>query len=291
MDIPSNWISEAKLAAAIGIAQKDRSKFHRNVLNWRHHGLLPEHYDGLLVPQVRPLEPGPGNEAVYPPITIPIVCRIDELRRESPRDMDDWLWTLWLERYPIDIIKWCRQRLRAHNEAVSSKDVRRLAEDATRKPAKRSDARRTFYRRLKAQGWFALMAWAVNVALGARGAQSVFDPASPPRAALAKLVAPVADPSSVRDKLVGSGIEHMGLRRLLAVLDEANETELERVRVDCRAWSRAGERRDLVGFILSVMWRKPDVRAVILAGLIALRRSPDHQGSLAAALGISEPAQ
>jgi hypothetical protein len=201
--------------------------------------------------------------------------------------MDEWLWQLWLEAFPVDIKKWCRERLLDHAEPISGIAQKRLVEAATRKPAKRSDARLTFYRRLKAQGWFALMTWAVNVAIGARGMQSLFDPASPPLTALAKLVEPIAGHSSVRDNLVGSGIEDMGISRLLAVLDQADATELERVR---RAWSRAGERRDLVGFILSVMWRKPDVRALILPGLIALRRSPDHQGSLAAALGISDPA-
>jgi hypothetical protein len=287
MDIPADWIPEAELAAAISVFDGDRSKFHRNLLNWRHHGLLPDCYDGLPVPMVRPLGVGPGNEAVYPPVTIAMVRRIDELRRQSPRDMDEWLWQLWLDAYPIDIIKWCRERLLGHAEMISDIDQKRLVEAATRKPAKRSDGRRTFYRRLKARGWFALMTWAVNVAIGARGTQSLFDPASPPLAALANLVEPIADHSSARDRLVGSGIEDMALVRLFAVLDEANATELERVRVDCCAWSRAAEKHDLVGFILSRIWRKPDVRAVILPGLIALRRSPDHQGSLAAGLGIS----
>jgi hypothetical protein len=135
------------------------------------------------------------------------------------------------------------------------------------------------------------MTWAVNVAIGRLGGQSMFDPASPPRAALAKLVAPVADPSSVHERLVGSGIEDMSVGRLLAILDQAEAVEIERARKDCLAWSRAGERRDFVGFVLSAIWRKPDVRAVILPGLIVLRRSPDHQENLAAALGISEPAQ
>jgi len=291
MNIPADWISEAELATAVGVSDGDQSKFHRNLLNWRHHGLLPECYDGLSVPMVRPLGIGPGNEAVYPPLTIAMVRRIDELRRQSPRDMDEWLWQLWLDAYPIDIIKWCRERLLGHAEIISNVDQKRLVEAATRKPAKRSDARRTFYRRLKAQGWFALMTWAVNVAISARGTQSLFDPTSPPRTALAKLVEPIADHSSVRDKLVGSGIEDMGVGRLLAILDEADATELARVRVDCCAWSRAAERRGLVGFILSRIWRKIDVRAVILPGLIVLRRSPDHQGSLAAGLGISEPDQ
>ena len=290
MDIPADWISEAKLAEKIGVADEDRRKFHRNLLNWRHNGVLPQSYDGLPVPMIRNLGFGIGNEPFYPPVVLPMVRRINELRQET-HDMDEWRWRLWLERYPIDIVKWCRKRLLAHAEAISRIDGKHLAESATRKPAKRSDGRRSFYSRLKAQLWVALMTWAVNVALGRLGGQSVFDPASPPRAALAKLVAPVADPSSVRERLVGSGIEDMSVNRLLAILDQAEAVEIERARKDCLAWSRAGERRDFVGFVLSAIWRKPDVRAVILPGLIALRRSPDHQENLAAALGISEPAQ
>jgi hypothetical protein len=276
MEIPADWISEAELVAAIDVS-------HRNLLNWRHHGLLP-------TPMIRHLGVGVGNQAFYPPITIAMVRRINELRRQT-RDIDEWRWQLWLDAYPIDIIKWCRQRLLTYAEVISKIDEKRFVETATRKPAKRSDPRRTFYRRLKAQGWPALMTWAVNVAIGARPPQSLFDPASSPLAALARLLEPFSCRSSPRDALVGSPTEDAGVRRLMAVLDEVDAAELERVREDCRALSRAAERRDLLGFILSQMWRRPDVRAVLLPGLVALRRSPDHQGSLAAALGISNPAQ
>jgi hypothetical protein len=61
MDIPADWISESELAAVLGVSHAKRSKFHRNLLNWRHHGLLPECYDGLPVPMVRPLRIGPGT--------------------------------------------------------------------------------------------------------------------------------------------------------------------------------------------------------------------------------------
>jgi hypothetical protein len=276
MEIPADWISEAELAAAVDVS-------HRNLLNWRHHGLLP-------TPMIRHLGVGVGNQAFYPPITIAMIRRINALRRQT-RDMGEWRWQLWLEAYPIDIIKWCRQCLLTYVEVISEIDEKRFVEAATRKPAKRSDPRRTFYRRLKAQGWFALMTWAINVAIGARPPQSLFDPVSSPLASLARLLGPFASGLSPRDRLVGSPIEGAGVRQLLAVLDEAEATELEKVREDCRALSRAAERRDLLGFILSQMWRRPDVRAVFLAGLVALRRSPDHQGSLAAALGISEPTQ
>jgi hypothetical protein len=71
------------------------------------------------------------------------------------------------------------------------------------------------------------------------------------------------------------------------VLDNHSTSELERLRIDLFAFSRAGERRNLVGFILSRMWKKHKLRALLVPGLILLRRSPDHQGDLAVALGLS----
>ena len=183
MDIPADWISEAELVAVIDVS-------HRNLLNWRHHGLLP-------TPMIRHLGVGVGNQAFYPPITIAMVRRINELRRQT-RDIDEWRWRLWLDAYPIDIVKWCRQRLLTYAEVIFDIGEKRFVETATRKPAKRSDPRRTFYRRLKAQGWPALMTWAVNVAIGARPPQSLFDPASSPLAALARLLEPLAYRSSPR---------------------------------------------------------------------------------------------
>jgi hypothetical protein len=35
MDIPAGWISETKLRGAIGVVDEDKSKFHRNLVNWR----------------------------------------------------------------------------------------------------------------------------------------------------------------------------------------------------------------------------------------------------------------
>lgn len=81
MNIPADWISEARLAQETGVPDEEeaRRKFHRNLENWRRHEralypqietkaivrLLPKSYDGLPVPSVRPLGVGngPGNEA------------------------------------------------------------------------------------------------------------------------------------------------------------------------------------------------------------------------------------
>lgn len=160
-------------------------------------------------------------------------------------------------------------------------EAKELADEATRKPRKRSDPRRSFYRRLFARGWVSLMTWTLNVALGARPPESLFDPKSPPRAALARIFGHGTDPAIIGDGLAGSQIEDMGLPRLLAVLDEKiDEDELKKVREDCWVLSHSGKVGTLIGKILAAMWRWIPCRAIVLPGLIILHRSPDHQDGL-----------
>jgi hypothetical protein len=226
----------------------------------------------------------------------------------------------WLDGYPAPYIEWCRELLcswlKPYTVATwadlpptgSSLDDARIVEDTgqvalwdgvqwtngtsrlrylvTRQP-KRSDPRQSFYRWLTWKLWFPLMEWAIQVGLGQRIQESVHDPISPSRDAVAKLLAPMIEASSVRDGLAGSGIEDMRIRTLLEVVDNPSTSERERVRMDLLALSRAGELHNLVGFILSRMWKKHRLRALFVPGLILLRRSPDHQGDLAMALGLS----
>ena len=160
----------------------------------------------------------------------------------------------------------------------------RLRHEVTRRP-KRSDPRQRFYRWLTWKLWFPLMEWAMQVGLGQRIQESVHDPISPPRDAVARLLAPTIEASSVRDGLWG-GIEDIRIRTLVEVLDNHSTSERERVRMDFLAFSRAGELHNLVGFILSRMWKMHFLRALFVPGLILLRRSPDHQDDLAMALGL-----
>lgn len=283
MDSPADWISETELAAATGAV--DRKRFHRNLLNWRHRGLLPERYHGILVADaIRHLGFGVGNEACYPPVYLPIVRRINELRRQS-KDMDEWRWQLWLDGYPVDIIGWCRGRLELLAGALAAELAKfgenRIAYDATRTPTKRANPLRIIYRVLRTKGWHAMIAWAVAVAIGARSAASFFDPARSPLAIL----------TGEKDVTAAQILENMAIDALLAVLDAANEAELERVREDCRVIARPSNSWSLARLILTAVWRRIDTRAVLLPGLIAIRSSPGHQGSLADALGETEVAR
>jgi hypothetical protein len=280
-DVPEGWVSEAELAAVTGVGttEEDRHRFHRNLLNWRHHGLLPQCYAGHKVPFIVPLGFGVGNEAFYPPITIAMVRRINELRQHS-KNMDKWLWQLWLERYLVDIIEWCRRRL-IKLQPLASMTAKELVDEATRKPGWRSDPRRSYYRRLMARGWLALMTWAVNVAIGARPPESLHDPVSPPRSALARLFGLSTDPSIVGAGVAGSQIEDMSITRLLAVLnEEIGVDELEKVREDCWVLSHSYKVRTLPGRVLAAMWGRLNCRAGLLPALVILHRSPDHQATL-----------
>jgi hypothetical protein len=319
MTIPEDWRSLTELTVAIGVPEEDRSKFHRNLQNWQYYSVLPRRYDGMEVPQVDNLG-RIDSEPFYPPVFIPMLDHLNKLREQYPKDMDEWRCRLWLDGYPAPYIEWCRELLcswmNAYTVAAwadlsptgSSPDDGRIVEDTgqvalwdgvqwtdgknrlrdvvTRRP-KRSDPRQSFYRRLTWKLWFPLMEWAVQVGLGQRIQESVHGPISPPRDALAKLLASMIEASSVRDSLAGSGIEDRRIRTLVEVVDNHSTSERERVRMDLLAFSRAGELHNLVGFILSRMWKWHGVRALLVPGLILLRRSPDHQGDLATALGLS----
>ena len=279
MEIPDGWISESDLRAGIGVTDEDRDAFHRNLVNWRYHWLLPQRCDGFPVPAIRPLGFAVGNEAFYPAITVEMVRRINEQRQHS-KNMEKWLWQLWLDGYPVDIIEWCRTRL-SKIRPVVEKDAKELVDFATRKPAKRSDPRRSFYRRLMARGWLGLMTWTVHIAIGKRPPESIFDPHSPPRSALARIFGIGTEPLAIRAGLDDSGIEELSIARLLAVLDEDIAAgELHKVREDCWVLSRLPKAQTLIGKIFAAVGRSPSCRAGLLPALILLHRSPDHQDTL-----------
>jgi hypothetical protein len=282
MKIPADWISETELAVARGVADKDRSKFHRNLLNWRHHDILPDSYDGLPVPMLDYRGGRTGAEAYYPRVFIPLTWAIDQLRVWSA-DMNEWRLLLWLNRYPVPFIEWCRKRILPFAkicDEISTADVNQAVVDLTRTPEKRSDPRRIIYRALKSKLLVPFMTWIAHVAVGQRMPQSIFDLKSPLPTAFAKLTKFSINASSFSIGLAGSGIEDMGYVRLLDALDHHTPSEREQLRIDCLALTRAG-------ILQSRLLRRGAVRAVLVAGLILLRRSPDHQGDLATALGLS----
>ena len=97
--IPRRWISLDRVLAESGIG-----KDTLNNLRQRYRYVIPR-------PLVVPLATGRGGAAFYPPETITIIRRLQELRQEKIRDPEDCLWRLWLEGHPVDIRGWAAVRL------------------------------------------------------------------------------------------------------------------------------------------------------------------------------------
>jgi hypothetical protein len=291
MDIPADWISEASVIAATGTS-------HRNLLNWRHNGLLPE-------AKVRHLGRGMGTETFCPPVTIPMVRRINELRGRE-RNKEAWRWALWLDPadYPIDIVAWCKNRLgEPKAAAIAQIELKALQSTVTRKPG-RSDPRRAIFRLLNTTLWYALMKWAAAVAARREPIPSLYDPHSPALEALGKagnlsIAAPLG--KTPLDLLPEPGsefsIEEFSPKDVLA---SATDGEIERAREDWRSLARIAELLEmgesiclggnqqairarysanpppLIAWPLAA-WRDFGARAILLPGLIAVRRMPGNQ--------------
>jgi hypothetical protein len=52
-----------------------------------------------------------GFESYYPSESIGTIKRLRELRADSPRNFDEWLWRLWLEGHEVDVRAWAREHL------------------------------------------------------------------------------------------------------------------------------------------------------------------------------------
>jgi hypothetical protein len=92
---PSGWISRERLLVETGIGE-------RRLAGWAEQlGLRT-----CLMSRGRG-----GFESYYPSESIGTIKRLLELRADSPRNFDEWVWRLWLEGREVDIRAWLRKHL------------------------------------------------------------------------------------------------------------------------------------------------------------------------------------
>jgi hypothetical protein len=285
----NDWISEQELRAETGISR-------RNLERWRQQGILP-------VPTRRFSGRGTGSTSVYPPITVPMVRRLDELRQQSPHDVDGWTWALWLDGFPIDIRKWCDDHL-----AHAAQEIARLGnQDALQatfdrlstETASRAGARRPLVGRLSSRQERSLWSWVADVMSGPASAKSLYDLASPSFEALKRAAGFVGDWPAPDTEL---HVEDLSLTTLRIILREATPTEMEQARQDWWILERLAKAVEAVDWrsvrkhlgvergrsaqpvapidFLVRLWRNPKHRAALLPGLIHIRRSRDHSRRL-----------
>jgi len=304
---PEGWLDEAELVAATGIN-------HWNLVRWRGKGLV-----------VKPINPrlgfAVGTASYYPPIAVPMIKRLDELR-QSTRNPDQWLWRLWFEDFPADIRLWTDDRLAAEQKNLAPiRNDRDLETIISAIPAPgRKDPHRLIYKpfnrtsdRHKGDHPKSLMFWAAAVAAGIDLPASLYDPMPPLLKILKKAGGLPDDMPPPDDDLHVEQMSLAFLRKILASVK--NEAELERARSDWKLISCLAERANVIDWeglmrglprrvrrsltkrrlpppppavdYLIACWRDFTARAVLLPFLIFIRRSPDHAQTLSYNLALA----
>jgi hypothetical protein len=292
---PEGWISLQELCARTSASK-------RNISEWRRLGLgVPEPLQKSLGRK--------GTASYYPEETLALIDRLNELRRKI-RDVDDWLWQLWLDGFKVEIRSWVKKhidRLQPKlNGPLNAKSLRSPIGRLVSNPVRRERDRDDFIR-----------AW-VGVAAGMAQLAGVYSTAEPPIFDIMLKV--IGFPSNImppdrdlRRKLSEMGLSFGGLSEIVA---DASDDDFEQARRDWRliagfidgaeridwtaataAWdartkSVAGAAPDFpsirartarrvrplsppqIIIALRDLWHESIARAVMLATLMAFRRSP-----------------
>jgi hypothetical protein len=255
--------------------------------------------------------PGHGSVSYYPKIAVPMIGRFSELRKET-RKIDDCVWRLWIEGFPIDIRKWALGRLRpfdAHLAATLNGDIEKLRQDViaaeSAKPARTKPAY-PIHGRLGPNAAYSLLHWAFDIMSGLTPAKSLYDPASSSFDAVKKAGGLTSVDWGAPDPQLS--IESLSVSGLCEILRGASAEELEQARRDWAMIAQLIEasgttdwrsvRKSLhvertssaqpiapVDFLIA-LWHDPDARAVLLTGLIHFRRSPEHSRRISEILAM-----
>jgi hypothetical protein len=217
---PDGLVSKQEVLAATGISA-------RNLVHWRGLGLVPEpvqvHFGGSR-----------GSISYYPPITIPMIRRLCDLRQQT-RDARTWLWQLWCEDFPVDIKAWGDARLARLEAALSGHDyegVTALAATVSKATVskRKSPAGRLVFDRIKNRNnRQSLISWALAIAAGLRQQPSLYN-AEPPLLDL--VLKGVGLPSNALPPDKGLRVEQMSITELRKILASADDGEIEQARRD-----------------------------------------------------------
>jgi hypothetical protein len=293
---PDNWLTEQELRTATGISR-------HSLVRLRQRGLFPKPtrvFGGR----------GTGSASYYPPVAVSMIRRFYELRRET-RNIDECLWRLWLDGFPIDICKWADECLAPLQTALASvgniEDLKKtIIERSSSTRPTRTDPRRAIYSRLRMKEDISLLQWGVDVMAGLAPAKSLHDPASPAFNAL-KMAGGLSEDAERPDyELL---VEGFSLARLRDILAGAGTAEMEQSWRDWKFIAEMAEASEAVDWhatrktlnlqrtssaqppapadFLFALWRNFYARAVLLPFLISVRRSPDHSHKLSEILAVA----
>jgi hypothetical protein len=232
------WLKEAEVLTKAGVG-------HFSFVRFRALGLVPKC-------NRRFLGRGVGSTVFfYPPIAVPMIRRVVELHKAHV-GVDGVFWGLWLDGYPVDVIRWTDQRLKGLQKktaAVTHADIKAVARQMARQPAKRTSPHRAIFRHLQEQeGRRSLLSWAGAIGVGIEPALGLYTAGSALTAAFEKGISSAGLPDPALE------LEKVSVPRLRDILAEAGVDEFEQARRDCKTIS------DLVALAETIDWRRVRAR-------------------------------
>jgi hypothetical protein len=214
MEDTGDWLTEEQLIAETGIGRLTLDRRRR---------------EGLVPWNRRFLDFGVGTCTVYPPIAVPMIQRLQELRQEF-KGIDRWRWALWLEGYPVDILGWHDRLLRLNNsaEALAKGTIKTVVVQAAGKGRLRGRPHQPIFNRVRQwQARQAVLQWSVAVGVGAEPPASIYTPGLPAAKAFSKATSAAQPPDPSLE------IEKMSFKRLHKIISSASVSDIELARRDC----------------------------------------------------------
>ncbi len=199
MEDTAGWLTEEQIIAETGIGRFTLDRRRR---------------EGLVPWKRQFLDFGVGTCTVYPPIAVPIIRRLLELRQQF-KGVDRWRWALWLEGYPVDIINWHDRLLRLKNQAegLAKGKIKTVVVDAAGKRRLRGKSHQPIFNRLRQwQARQAVLEWSFAVGVGAVAPASIYTPESPAAKAFGKAASAAQPPDPSLE------IEKMSFERLRKII-------------------------------------------------------------------------
>jgi hypothetical protein len=229
------------------------------------------------------------------------------------KGIDRWRWALWLEGYPVDIVRSVHDRLhqflkraktagdylgRRQKQTETADEGETVFEEVAGKGRLRGKQLQPIFGRLRQQqARRILLEWGVTIGAGVVPPASIYTPGSPAAKAFNKGTGAATAPDPSLE------IERMSFPRLYKIVNTASPSDIEQARLDCSRlaglvklaasldWScvrdaisvthQGGPATPIAPFERLIgLWENLDFRACIIPFLIFVRSRPGYRYEL-----------
>jgi hypothetical protein len=286
VEYSADWLTEEQVIAETGIGMFTLDR-------WRREGLVPWERRFLALKI--------GTRTVYPPIAVPMVRRVQELRRAGVTGFDRLRDALWAEGYPVDIVRWHDKRLlrlEKLSEASAKGNIKTAVVDASSKGRLRRNPLQPIFNRMRRpEARRVFLEWGVAIGVGLTAPASIYTPGSPAAKAFSKAVGTgeLPEPSleienmsfarlreiNTRANVSGRELARLDYNRLAGLVKRAASLPWRRIREVLGVTHQGGPATPIAPFERLIgLWQNLDFRACLIPFLMFVRSRPCYRYEL-----------